>query len=277
MKKILLIITMLNAHLFLFAQITIDTVDIRKCYDTRTRTHKNAKKRVDEHRLDIGKNGISKHYSYWKMVEDELLDSVLSAGGDYVDFTQIRYEKGNPHSSFEYTIFKNYQKPDLLTGICIPYTDGKFLFTEEMGQEWELIGDSIYHVLGHPCRKATTQYHGHTWIAFYAIDIPISEGPWKLCGLPGLIMYARNAEKDYIFKCIAIKTNINEPITIDKKNALSITPQRLEKILFDYRSNPLGLLKARIGDDVKVRDSKGREIRQQTYEPVLMDYYGEDK
>jgi len=277
MKKLLLIIMMLNAHAILFAQTTIDTVDIRICYDTRTRAHKNARKRTDEHRLDIGKNGVSKYYSHWKTVEDELLDSVLAAGGDFADFTEVRHKKGNPHSSFEYTIFKNYQKPDQLTGICTPYADGKFLFTEEMGQEWELVGDSVYYVLDHPCRKATARYHGHTWTAYYATDIPISEGPWKLCGLPGLIMYARNADKDYIFKCMAIKTHVNEPITIDKKNALSVTPQKLEKIIFEYRSDPFGQLKARMGDDIKVKDSKGREIKQQTYEPVLMDYYEKDK
>lgn len=277
MKKVLLIGLMLLTHQLLFAQTTIDTADIRICYDVRTRIYKGGKRRKDEHWLDIGKNGISKYYSYWKRLEEELMDSVYAAGGDYGDFNKIQHEKGNPHSSFEFSIYKNYQLSDQLTGICTPYSDVKYLFNEEKGQSWELVGDSVYHILGHPCRKATAIYHGRMWIAFYATDIPVPEGPWKLCGLPGLIMYAQDNEKDYIFNCIAIKTHVDEPISIKKEKAINVTPQKLEKILYDYRANPLLLLKARVGGEVIVRDSKGREMKQQTYEPVLLDYYGKYK
>lgn len=137
MKKYLLFTLMLFASPVVFAQTTVDTVDIRICYDVRMRLYKNKKKRVDEHWLDIGKNGISKYYSYWKRVDQELMDSVYAAGGDYDEYNKIKREKDNPRSSFEFTIFKNYQQNDQLTGICTPYSGSKYLFTEEMGQDWE--------------------------------------------------------------------------------------------------------------------------------------------
>lgn len=277
MKKYLLFTLMLFASPVVFAQTTVDTVDIRICYDVRMRLYKNKKKRVDEHWLDIGKNGISKYYSYWKRVDQELKDSVYAAGGDYDEYNKIKREKDNPRSSFEFTIFKNYQQNDQLTGICTPYSGSKYLFTEEMGQDWELVSDSVHHVLEHPCRKATARFHGRTWTAYYATDIPVPEGPWKLCGLPGLIMYACDSEKDYIFSCMAIKTKVGEPLTFDKDNAITITPQKLEKTLYEYRSNPLMPLMARTGGDVVVRDSRGREVKQRTYEPVLLEYYRVDK
>lgn len=34
---------------------------------------------------------------------------------------------------------------------------------------------------------ATTQFRGLTYTAWFALDIPINEGPWKFHGLPGLI------------------------------------------------------------------------------------------
>lgn len=277
MKKLLLITLMLHMNLFLFAQTTIDTVDIRICYDVRMRLYEKKNKRVDEHWLDIGKNGTSKYYSYWKRVDQELMDSIYGAGGGYEDFNRIKHELGNPYSSFEFTIFKNFEMPNQLTGICIPYSDGKFLFTEEMGQDWIIDSDSIYYVLDHPCHKATSRFHGRTWIAFYATDIPIPEGPWILCGLPGLILSARDSKKDYMFSCMAIKTHINEPIIFDKEGTITVTAQKIEKILFNYRYNPLILLKARVGGDVKVHDSKGRELNQTALEPVLMEYYEMDK
>lgn len=281
MKKLLFIAIMLYSHQMLFAQTTIDSVDIRICYDVRMSYYKKRKKQMDEHRLDIGKNGISRYYSYWKCLDQELKDSVHAVGGNYDDYNRIKREKGYPNSKFAYTIFKNYQKAYQLTGICTPYSDGKFLFSEEMGQQWNLVGDSVYKVLDHPCRKATARFHGREWIAYYATDIPIPEGPWKLCGLPGLIMFARDADKEYIFKCMAIKTHVNEPIVIDKRDALEVRPQKLEKLLRDYYSNPLGAMNARLGGmEATFRDSKGQVINPQTMkipEPVLLDYYGQNE
>lgn len=53
---------------------------------------------------------------------------------------------------------------------------------------WEIVSDSIKNILGFECIKATTDYHGRQWIAWFAPEIPVQDGPWKLHGLPGLIM-----------------------------------------------------------------------------------------
>ena len=54
---------------------------------------------------------------------------------------------------------------------------------------WELIDDTLT-VAGYLCKTATCQLHGRKWTALYSEDIPTSAGPWKLCGLPGLILKA---------------------------------------------------------------------------------------
>ena len=54
---------------------------------------------------------------------------------------------------------------------------------------WELIDDTLT-VAGYLCKTATCQLHGRNWTALYSEDIPTSAGPWKLCGLPGLILKA---------------------------------------------------------------------------------------
>ena len=55
--------------------------------------------------------------------------------------------------------------------------------------EWEIC-DSAKTVLGYECVKAETDYHGRRWTAWFTTDIPVSFGPWKLHGLPGLILMA---------------------------------------------------------------------------------------
>ncbi|MDE6380293.1 MAG: GLPGLI family protein [Muribaculaceae bacterium] len=55
--------------------------------------------------------------------------------------------------------------------------------------EWEIC-DSVKTVLGYECVKAATDYHGRRWTAWFTTDIPVPFGPWKLHGLPGLILMA---------------------------------------------------------------------------------------
>lgn len=58
---------------------------------------------------------------------------------------------------------------------------------EEM--QWNIISDSTKSVLGYECLKAECDYHGKHWSAWFTPEIPVSDGPWKFAGLPGLILY----------------------------------------------------------------------------------------
>ena len=55
--------------------------------------------------------------------------------------------------------------------------------------DWTLSDDTL-NVGGYTCKTATCQFHGRKWTVRYAEDIPTPAGPWKLCGLPGLILDA---------------------------------------------------------------------------------------
>lgn len=62
--------------------------------------------------------------------------------------------------------------------------------------EWQLteetkIKDSI------TLSKATCEFRGRKYIAWYSIDYPLKYGPWKLQGLPGLIFEVYDETKRY--------------------------------------------------------------------------------
>lgn len=54
--------------------------------------------------------------------------------------------------------------------------------------EWNILPDSTNSVLGYECLKAECDFHGKHWYAWFTPEIPVSEGPWKFAGLPGLIL-----------------------------------------------------------------------------------------
>lgn len=78
-------------------------------------------------------------------------------------------------------------------------------YVEEMDElNWE-ITDSTKTVLGYECCSAETDYHGRNWKVWFTPDIPIYDGPWKLCGLPGIILYADADNGKYIFEATGIE------------------------------------------------------------------------
>lgn len=59
--------------------------------------------------------------------------------------------------------------------------------------DWEL-ADETRIVGGLKAYKATTAFRGRTYTAWYHPDLPLPVGPWKLQGLPGVILEAYDAE-----------------------------------------------------------------------------------
>ncbi|QHI37917.1 hypothetical protein IMCC3317_33000 [Kordia antarctica] len=55
------------------------------------------------------------------------------------------------------------------------------------------------------CKKATTLFRGRKYICWYTEEIPLSYGPWKLQGLPGIILEAKSDDNFFIIKFKKIK------------------------------------------------------------------------
>ncbi len=120
----------------------------------------------------------------------------------HMEIRTARRESGDPDwwrlggSEWEY-IFKNMPE-GMLTGSCL--FDQELRYYEEEWQKpcWQIL-DSTKNVLGFECIKATTNYRGRTWIAWFTPEIAVQDGPWKLCGLPGLILEAYDTKRHYQF------------------------------------------------------------------------------
>ena len=77
---------------------------------------------------------------------------------------------------------------------------------------WTL-GSDTATVGGYLCQTATATFRGIAWQVYYTEDVPSSAGPWRLRGLPGLIVKAES--KAHTF-CLAELRPESAPITFER-------------------------------------------------------------
>jgi len=224
MKRILILSVMFCTFCDAFAQwITVDIVKYRFHYATKVTLIEGNKLRDDEINVDIG-NKTTYCYSRWSEEGALTFDSIMANGGNVADYLAM----GLPVSSFGDRVLKNYPQAGRLTITCY---EGKDLYYEEpiAKKDWKLEeGDTT--IIGYPCKKASCRFRGRTWHCWYAMDIPFSEGPWKLDGLPGMILKAQDEKNQFIMECIGIKKDVNKPMISKLTKRVKTTPQYVEKL-----------------------------------------------
>ena len=207
----------------------------------------------------------SKFYSISQERFEQYVDSMERTNPD-IDLITIRMSKKAPQEGVLYTIFKNYPKTGVLT-----YIEKKgnldYLYEEAIPTpEWQLVdGDTT--ILSYPCQKAVSRFRGRVWTAWYAPELPYDNGPWKLGGLPGLILKAE--EQDGIFSFTA--TGIEKTEATDLKPAdlhyARCSRKEFMKLLDEYYGNRYRFAMKQLGytDD----DDEGPDIPPET--PCLLD------
>ena len=99
-----------------------------------------------------------------------------------------------PDSMF--TVFKDVESNSLLFEFS-DLNQRTHLFADTLfPMDWKTIEEER-SIGGIPCRKAVTQFKGRGYTAWYAPTITIPDGPWKLGGLPGLILEAYDDEENW--------------------------------------------------------------------------------
>ena len=95
-------------------------------------------------------------------------------------------------------------------------------------QQWKLHNETMT-ILEHCCQKATCQWRGRDYVAWFAPDIPVKRGPWRFNGLPGLILKIYDTNRFYTFEAVSLK-KVNEPMMLYDFNYSKSTRQRVRKL-----------------------------------------------
>ena len=98
-------------------------------------------------------------------------------------------------------------------------------------QSWELKEDTMT-ILGYVSQKAETTFRGRRYVAWFAPDIPLQDGPWKLYGLPGLMLKVVVDDGLFIFQAIGLQKLDSFPITMNKDQYVTTDRKQIRKLAF---------------------------------------------
>lgn len=158
--------------------------------DTNNRAHPNTENMV----LFVGKSSSS-FRSYDRQLQNELYRRQMQEAINNSAEGNIRLDHKITASGTEYYQFINIKKLVRKEVMMSSYIINDVLPVIN----WHISGDKANFAELH-CQKATCHFKGRDYTAWFCPDLPVRVGPWKLNGLPGVIVEAYDAKKEVIFK-----------------------------------------------------------------------------
>ena len=228
----------------------IDTANLVVAYDYECRTQDADGKAVTDRMklcLLVGRH-CTRSFPYRKFrKEREWAEGKKQFAADFLQMNKREYMEGYDFLSeeelpllrsesfcFMPQVWTNYPEGQVTVRDAIPPS---IYETQEQRKpiKWTL-NDSTLTVAGYQCKTAVCQLHGLKWTVRYAEDIPTTAGPWKLCGLPGLIVEAVSDDGTHRFTLTELQ-HATAPIFYETN---AITVKTSEEKLIKNRNKTFG-------------------------------------
>lgn len=117
-----------------------------------------------------------------------------------------------------FLIYRNFDMKSIILRFTDSFPSGAYIVQDNwLPLKWTIMKE-YRNILGYDAQKAIGQFRGRIYIAWFTREIPVPYGPWKLFGLPGLILEAYDTANIAVFKvekicypCNDSKKIIREP------------------------------------------------------------------
>lgn len=192
---------------------------------------------------------------YWQM-------EIASFEKDPREHDRTLLERSGRYGKFTY---KNYPEGKVTE---TDYFDMQAWQYEEDWEkpEWKIL-DETKEIIGYECIKAVADYRGRRWTAWFTPEIPIQDGPWKLCGLPGLILEAEDNYNEYHFIANGLKqnglSNVGFLCYREKRGVRKVSRDKFFNNWWKYTNSNFASTMAAMfgGKEAQIKDT-GEKVRQ---------------
>lgn len=150
-------------------------------------------------------------------------DSAYRADQNYGQLlTSKKYDR-----NLGYIVEKDYPKKTM--NFYDKYKNVQLVVFDSEIPKWE-IKKEFETINSLSCQKAIAYYKGRKWEAWFSKEYPISDGPYKFTGLPGLIVKMKDADGDHEFNLIQIK-KIRDIFSLVPKSSKSVTSEEYKNYI----------------------------------------------
>lgn len=126
--------------------------------------------------------------------------------------------------------------------------------------EWQ-IKPAQKVILNYNCQYAEGVLAGRTYHVWFTTDLPFSDGPWLLNGLPGLILEAEDSKKEVAFSVKWVTKNINPAETVrpfsNYDNCIKIKESDYRKAMAMFVKNPQEYAQAQVSGEKLIINKEG--------------------
>lgn len=242
-------LSLLSLCLVGIAAMAQNKADIEVSYEAHHPNLRNGKDDLTSQYILLANSNESKFYSPKTEYVDSL-NSTPDGKAKLNEMTRNAYLGGKlddiPRSDGSYYVVKSGNKYTYYDNSGLE----KYVYDEPVVEmKWDIVEDSTKNILGYECIMTTVDYHGRKWTAWFSPEIPVIAGPWKLVGLPGLILEAIANGNQYSFIATGIQQT-DKPIThIYLENEYEKTDRiKFLRARRSFLDNPLGKINAQFAE-----------------------------
>lgn len=119
--------------------------------------------------------------------------------------SKSNYKKGD---SIGYVIVKKIERDSIYMRLLDSKGDYAMIPRRLVSFDYKIVNE-YKDILGYNCQKATLEYEERSYVVWFTPELSISDGPWILQGLPGLILQAKTTDGFHEFIASSIKKTKN--------------------------------------------------------------------
>ncbi len=155
---------------------------------------------------------------------------------------------------------------------------GNFIYQDSVPTiVWQFVPDETASILGYECTKATCEFAGRSYSAWFTQELPLPFGPYKFGGLPGLILKIEDSEQQFLWEAIGFERS-SETIfdyTYRDGNDNRCSASDVAKAVERYFNAPYSFMIAQLGGDpsrLYVTGKDGKRINAADLEKISIPY-----
>jgi len=212
--------------------------------------------------LDISEKG-SKFYSREVYVSDSIMTATYEKEIKATGSMNVIMKPMTRRGSVRYKIYKNY--PNFETYSLSRIGMDQYKIWDKRPISWKILSEK-QKIGNWETQKATTEFAGRKWTAWFTEELPFQDGPYKFRGLPGLIVKLEDATQSHVFELKAVGKYKEEVQKVSdfvgNNKEIEINQEQYKKLFLEERNDPAKSLKMAVanGAVLQFRDGSGNEI-----------------